>query len=235
MSVTTEQLVARAMRDVAERIALPAESSWVPETRPRAPGLHVATVVAAAALIVAAGVALGAFRESRTVPATQPNAFKVADDAEWSRIRAALPADVVVLRPTWIPAEFTEIGTSDCVTPLGAAFAASAGYDFNYRKGKFIYIASPARNPAAGPSCAKIEITRAAHQVSGQLTEVGVLNERGTTVQVRTGPRVFDVDGNGHQLIYLNWIENGTQFELSSLDLEMPDLLRVLRSLEPVK
>jgi hypothetical protein len=46
-------------------------------------------------------------------------------------------------------------------------------------------------------------------------------------------PMVYRHDS--HRPIYLNWAEGGAQFELSSLDVEMPDLLRVLRGLEPVR
>ncbi len=233
MSATPEQLIARALRGATDQIALPAESRWIPTRRASASAMHPTVAVAGAILIVAAGLGINSFREARLVPATQPNAFQAADDAEWSRIRAELPADALVLRPTWIPAEFGEVGTSECPTPMGAAFAANGRYDFDYYKGKRIHV----RNPRAGaaPACARIEIRTDAYTVSPQLTEVGVLNERRTTVQVRTGPRVFDIDDQPHQLIYLNWTEDGAQVELSSLDVELADLLRVLRSLEPMK
>jgi hypothetical protein len=189
--------------------------------------------VAAALLVIALGVQLNSLRGLRTTAGSALTAFQAADDAEWARVRAALPMDIVVLRPTWIPAEFAEVGTSDCPTPVGTPIVSDGGYDFYYRAGKFIQ--NPQRAPGASASCAKIEIRRNFYQTSPQLTEVGVVNERGTAVHVRTGPRVFDVAGKAYQLIYLNWIEYGTQFELSTLDLDLPDALRVLRGLEPMK
>ncbi len=232
MSVTSEQVVGRALRAAADQITLPPEARWVPQRVGGVSAMRIAAALAGAILIVAAGLAIGSFRESRMVPATQPNAFQAADDAAWAKIRSELPADVVVLRPTWIPAEFTGTVPTECPTPIAATFAAIRGYSLTYWSGERLVLRNP-RPAAAG--CAKLELKRSAYQISPQLTEVGLLNERGTTVQVRTGPRVFDVHDKPHQLIYLNWVEDGAQFELSSLDLEMPDLLRVLRSLEPMK
>ena len=227
MTAASEESVGRALAVGATRIALPPESRWIPESRARSGALAPLTAVAAAILIVIAGMQLNAVREQRSAVGGPPSAFKVADDAEWARVRAALPADVVVLRPTWIPAEFAEVGVSDCPTPLGVAAVSDRGYTFNYRKGKLL-------TPENANSCPKIEIKRNAYQVSTQLVESGFVNERGTTVRVRTGPVVFR-NAKAYQLIYLNWVEDGTQFELSSLDLEMAEILRVLRSLEPIK
>ncbi len=227
MTTTSEQSVGRALEAAVGRIALPPESSWIPEARPRSGGLTAFAAVAAVILVLLVGAELSTLRQQGSTVGARPNAFRVADDAEWAWIRAALPADVVVLRPTWIPAEFMDVGTSDCPTPLGIPIVSDRGYVFNYRKGKLL-------NPENANSCPKIEIKRNAYQVSIQLIESGVVNERGTTVLVRTGPVVLR-NGTPYQLIYLNWIEDGTQFELSSLDLEMMEILRVLRSLEPMK
>ncbi len=68
-----------------------------------------------------------------------------------------------------------------------------------------------------------------------QLVDVAPINARGTTVRVRVGPRVFDVNGQPHQLIYMNWLEGETSYELNALDVNLTDLTRVLRGLEPMR
>lgn len=229
MNMSSEQSVGRAIEAAASRIALPPRSRWIPEERQRSGAFSTAAVVLGGlVLVILVGVQLAFMREQGTRVGGQPNAFQLADDAEWARIRTSLPPDVLVLRPTWIPVAFSEVGTSDCPTPLGIAIVSDRGYDFNYRMGKLI-------NPANANSCAKIQIRRNAYQVSPQLADAGVLDERGTVVGVRLGPQVVDSAGNPHQLIYLNWVEDGTQFELSTLDVGMRDTLRVLRGLAPMR
>lgn len=225
--------IGRALQDAAARIPAPPQSRWVPSVDRRSRAGGTFATVAVAILLIVLGAQLNALRVQRSAVGSPSTAFQMAEDAEWARIRNALPADVVVLRPTWIPAAFAEVGTSDCPTPVGTPIVSDGGYDFYYRAGKFIQ--NPQRGAGAPPSCAKIEIRRNFYQTSPSLTDNGSVNERGTTVRVRTGPPVVDANGKRYQLIYMNWFEYGTQFELSTLDLDLPDALRVLRGLEPMK
>jgi hypothetical protein len=227
MSSPYEQSIARALQNAAARISAPPESRWVPERRSRS-GADVAVLaIAGAILILLTGIAITAL--PRTVPSSPGDPFSVADEAAWMQVRSTLPS-ALVLRPTWIPDEFKRTGSGDCPTPTASIQDANGTYTlFRMPPGS--------RNPQA---CTRVElktlIVKPEDSFYGvQLVDVAPINARGTTVRVRVGPRVLDVNGQPHQLIYMNWLERGTSCELNTLDVNLTDLTRVLRSLEPMK
>ncbi|HET7701278.1 MAG TPA: hypothetical protein VFM06_10480 [Candidatus Limnocylindria bacterium] len=181
-------------------------------------------------LIVLASPSLG----PRTVPATAPDPFVAADDAAWARVRAEMPASVVVLRPTWIPAEFRGTGQAGCPSPQVAVQNADRTYVVSYFGSSF----TP---PNSGRSaCTRLEFKtlKLAPEDSFygvQLVDQQPLSSRGTSVRVRFGPRVVHANGAIHQLIYLNWTEAGISYELNTLDVDLADLTRVLVGLQPMR
>jgi hypothetical protein len=229
-----EQSIGRALQRATDRISLPPESRWLPERRVGQSAMPALTVIATALLIVAAGVAVNSFRESRIVSG-QNEAFQQADNAAWATVRARFPG-AVVLRPTWIPDEFKRTGSGECPSPAVSIQNQNATYTVSYYGTWFFNQGN--RQGAAG-ACTRVEFKTLTVSPEDsfygvQLVDVAPINARGSTVRVRVGPRVLDRDGLPHQLIYLNWLENGTSYELNTLDVGLTDLTRVLRSLEPM-
>jgi hypothetical protein len=235
MSGPHEQSIGRALQNAAATIPAPPESRWVPDRRAR-PGAKAAVLtVAAALLILLSGAAILVSRP--TVPAAPGDPFSVADDAAWAQVRATLPS-ALVLRPTWIPDEFKRKGSGDCQSPTASTENTNGTFAVTYL-GTLVRMPPGSRNPQA-QACTRVEvrtlIVKPEDSFYGvQLVDVAPINARGTAVRVRVGPRVFDVNGQPHQLIYMNWLEGGTSYELNTLDVNLTDLTRVLRSLEPMK
>src|SRR6185503_5649006 len=118
MTTPSEQWIVSELRRATDRMPLPPESRWVRERRSTPRTSTVAVVAAAAILIVAFGMTIGALRvEPRLVPAAGPSAFDVAEDEAWKSARALIASDLVLLRPTWVPSEFRGSGTSACPLP----------------------------------------------------------------------------------------------------------------------
>ena len=68
------------------------------------------------------------------------------------------------------------------------------------------------------------------------LIETGTVNARGTVIHVRTGvPRTNLGSAPPLPQIYLWWKEAGATYEVISNDAELVDLVRVIRSLEPMR
>jgi hypothetical protein len=236
MSSPYEQSIGRALRNAAAAIPAPPESRWIPDRRARPDARAAVIAIAAATLILLSGLAITALRASRTVPASPGDPFSFADNAAWAQVRQALPG-ALVLRPTWIPDEFKQTISAECPSPQVSIANANGTYAVSY------YGATPfptvKSSQGAAQACSRVEIKTLTIKPEDsyygvQLIDVAPINARGTTVRVRVGPRVFDVNGQPHQLIYLNWLENGTSYELNTLDVELTVLTRVLRDLEPM-
>jgi len=235
MSSPYEQSIGRALQNATARIPAPPESRWVPDRRARSGANAVVLALAAAILILLSGMAVMAL--PRAAPAAPGDAFSVADDAAWAQVRLVLPS-AIVLRPTWIPDEFKRTGSGDCPWPTASIQNANGTYTVTYL-GTLFRMPPGSKNPNP-QACTRVELKTLIVQPEDsfygvQLVDIAPINARGTTVRVRVGPRVLDVNGQPHQLIYMNWLEGGTSYELNTLDVNLTDLTRVLRSLEPMK
>lgn len=231
MSSPYEHSIGRALQSAAAMIPAPPESRWVPDRRARSGAFGVIIAITGAILILLGGVAIVVSRP--TVPAAPGDLFSVADDAAWAQVRSALPS-ALVLRPTWIPDEFKLTGSIECPSPTASIQNADGTYKVTYL-GTVVRMPPNSRN-ANPQSCTRVELKTLTVKPEEfvQLVDVAPINTRGTTVRVRVGPRVFDLNGQPHQLIYMNWLEGGTSYELNTLDVNLTDLTRVLRSLEPM-
>jgi hypothetical protein len=236
MSITPDQTIGRALQRATDGIGLPPESRWLPVPRARSGAMSALTVIAAALLIVAAGIGINSFRQSRVVSGQQLDAFRQADDAAWAQVRAGYPA-AVILRPTWIPDEFKQTSSTECPSPQVSIQNASGNYVVSYYGTWFF---NKGDKQGARGFCTRLELktlkVRPEDSFYGvQLVDVAPISARGTMVRVRVGPIVLDRNDLPHQLIYLNWLENGTSYELNTLDVDLTDLTRVLRGLEPMR
>lgn len=252
MTTPSEQWIVSALRQATDRMPLPPESRWIRERR-STPRAWTIAVVGAAIFIVAVGVTIGALRvEPRLAPAAGSSAFVEAEDREWRIARFVITPDLVLLRPAWIPAEYR--GSVECPSPwaltgTGAtpSRTSTSGYLVEYR-GRVLPDWRPPIGPLGHSDCALLQLygqlgTR--DGVAGFLPEVmaetGTVDARGTTVHVRSGvlrmhpdappslPQIF--------VWHLWWNESGAQYDVISYDtdLELVDLIRVIRSLEPMR
>lgn len=230
MTTTSEQWLASAVRHATDGLPLPPESRWIPERRAKSNGWTVA-LLAAAALFVALAGAISALRvEPRVVPATDADPFYAREAAEWERVRSLLPSDVMMLRPTWIPAEFR--GSADCPSPVYASVT-SRRYEVRYQS-----------NRLPSGLCAFLDFTQVPDVRSyagfpDRLVDAGSVNVRGTVAWLRTGTTGSSRDlaryGDAPVLTYLWWNEGGATYEIGGINIELSDLVRVLRSLETVR
>jgi len=244
MSTPSEQLIVNALRRATDRMALPPESRWIRERRASSPGSTLALVVAAAVLVIAVGGAINALRtEPRVVPASGVDPFMAREDAAWARVRSDLPSDFVVLRPSWIPAEFR--GSGDCPSPTGSAEALGHGYA---RGPTPSYTVDYKSNLLSDGMCAGFELVGAfrtggfpepgaAPTPRSGCVPVGTLAARGTVVGVQTcvehGPQTRPPGRDVYTWLW--WTENGGTYQIGSRDIELADLIRIVRSLEPVR
>jgi hypothetical protein len=235
MTTPSEQWIVSALREAADRMPLPPESRWIRERRSTPSVSMILLVGVAAILIIAAGMTIGALRvEPRLVPAAggpSAFAFEAREDVQWRTARAALRSDLVLLRPVWIPAEFR--GSAECPSPL--VIVTGAGYEARYQgrvlpNGEcavLVYGADPSRDHQSDPSgpCGPLD-------PCGPVVEIATFNERGTTVHVSI-PRT-DVAPPRLQFAVW-WNESGAHHDMLANGIELDDLLRVIRSLEPVQ
>jgi hypothetical protein len=197
----------------------------------------------AAILIIAVGMTIGALRvEPRLVPAASgvgPSTFAEAEEREWRITRYAVASDLVVLRPTWVPAEYR--GSVECPSPwslIGTGATQSrtdfSSYSVEYRR--------------VGPDgrCASITLygqlgAQDDTELPDGLIETGTFDSRGTTVHVRSGVLRANPDApQPLRQIFMRqlwWNESGAHYDVLSndTDLELVDLVRIVRSLEPVR
>jgi hypothetical protein len=221
---------------------LPPESRWIRE--PSTSPVSTILVVVAAILIIVVGVTIGARRvEPRLVPAGagRPSTFADAEDREWRITRLAMASDLVVLRPTWIPAEYH--GSVECPSPLallgtgptGSTFIRIQGRATDVTNNSSYYVQYQGRLLPDGRSCAMFEL----HGLLGTwgdpkpvdgLVETTV-DARGTTVHVRPSRPLPEY------VRELWWNESGAFYAVISFDpdLELVDLIRVVDSLEPMR
>ncbi|HEV8671011.1 MAG TPA: hypothetical protein VGS01_09795 [Candidatus Limnocylindria bacterium] len=237
MTTPSEQWIVSALRQSTDRMPLPPESRWVRERR-STPHVSTIAVVGAAAIfaIVVAGAISGLRVEPRVVPAASADAFAAREDAQWASIRYALPSDLVMLRPTWIPAAFR--GSADCPSPSAS----------------FSLVPYPNSSPAANGYFVVYQSTVLSHGRCGWLlinaqlgvvsyagredglVDSGTVDARGAAIHVRIGtPPADPRNPQPPDIIDLWWNESGATYEVISNDLELADLVRIVRSLEPAQ
>lgn len=229
MTTPSEQWIVSALRQATDRMPLPPESRWIRERR-STPRLSTITMVSAAAILIIGivGAISGLRPEPRVVPAARADAFAAREDAEWTLARSALPSDFVLLRPSWIPAEFR--GSAECASPWASFETLSPGYRVRYQ-GLIL----------PNGRCAWILLTGVSRIVSyaglpDGLDEVGTVDARGTVIHVRSGtPRTNFGSPPPRDQIHLWWNESGATYEVITNAAELADLVRLIRSLEPVR
>jgi hypothetical protein len=229
MTTPSEQWVVNALRQATDRLPVPPESRWIPEPRSTSRASTIAVVGAAAILIIAVIGGLSALRAApRVVPGANTDVFAVREDAEWRLAQSMLPTGLALLRPTWIPAEFR--GSAECPSPWATLDSLGPGYTVRYQSDRL-----------PNGRCAWLVFTGVSKIVSHAgisdgLEDTGTVNARGTTVHVRSGtPQVGIGSPVPVYQIRLWWNESGATYEVMSNDLEIADLVRVLRSLEPMR
>lgn len=236
MTTPSEQWIVSALREATDRMPLPPESRWIRDYR-SAPSVSMILLVGVAAiLIIAVGMTIGALRvEPRLVPAAagvRPSTFAEAEDREWRITRFAVASDLVLLRPTWIPADYR--GSVECPSPwsligMGATPSRTdfSSYSVEYRR----------QQPDG--RCLSLSLY-------GQLgeqedtspfgIEADTFDARGTTVHVERLSRT-DLDPPPPFMLHLWWNEPGAHYDVLSgdTDVQLVDLIRIVRSLEPVR
>jgi hypothetical protein len=243
MTTPSEQWIVSAIREATDRMPLPPESRWIRERR-ATPGLSMILLVGVAAiLIIAVGMTIGALRvEPRLVPAgtgVGPSKFAEAEDREWRITRYAVASDLVVLRPSWIPAEYR--GSAECPSPWALI---GTGANNSRTNTSDYYVQYRGRLLPDGRSCAMFELygylgtLNEARPVDGLVDTT--VDARGTTVHVRSGVPAPDPAAPPPPPQYVRvlwWNESGAFYSLISYDpdLELVDLIRVVRSLEPMR
>lgn len=229
MTTPSEQMVVSALRRATDAMPLPPESRWI---RERGSTSRVSTMVmisAIAVLVIAVvGASSGLRVEPRVVPAAPADAFAAREDAEWTLAHSVLPSDFAMLRPTWIPAAFR--GSPECPSPWATLDSLGPGYSMRYQS----YILPNGR-------CAWLVLTGVSKivsyaGVSDGLDDAGTVDARDTVVHVRSGTPLAGI-GSPVPIyqIHLWWYESGGTYEVKSNDPELADLVRVLRSLEPMR
>lgn len=233
MSTPSERMIVSALQRATDGFELPPESRWIRERRPTSRVWAFALAAAAALFIVAVGGAVAALREeARVVPASGVDTFAAREDAAWARLRSALPPEFVVLRPTWIPAEFR--GSDDCPSPSSSAEQAGGGYatgpvasyGVEYRgrmlpNGRCLKLILTATF--------RIEERTSVNSTSNDCPQVSTAQTRGTTARV--GACVGGATT-------ISWNESGATYEIESLSpryVDFADLVRIVRGLEPVR
>jgi len=243
MTTPSEQWIVSALRQATDRMPLPPESRWIRGRRSTARVSTIAVVGAAAIFIVAVGITVGGlYVEPRLVPAAGgPSAFEAREDAEWRIARAALPSALVLLRPAWIPAEFR--GSAECPSPLvtvgSRAGYQGAGYQARYQ-GRVLPnsgCAWLAYGAELGSGDHHSDPSRPCGPLDpcGPMVEIGTFNERGTTVYASRFPETAVAPRPAEFQFHLWWNESGAHYDMLANEVELDDLLRVIRSLEPVQ
>lgn len=257
MTNPTEQWVVSALRQGTDRMPLPPESRWIRERRSTSRVATILVVGLVAVFIITVGVTIGALRvEPRLVPAAgAPRAIEAREDAEWTTARAALPSALVLLRPAWIPAELR--GSAECPSPL-VSVTPGAGYQALYQgrvlsNGECASASAPMAVPTSTGWRTTMWLAYGAELGSGDhhsdpsrrscgpldpcgpMVEIGTFNERGTTVHVSRFPGTAVGSRPSDFQIHLWWNESGAHYDMLANDVELDDLLRVIRSLEPVQ
>jgi hypothetical protein len=249
MTTPSEQWIVSALRQATDRMSLPPESRWIRE-RPSTSAVSTILVIGVAAiLIIVVGMTIGALRvEPRLVPAAagRPSIFAEAEDREWRITRFAMASDLVVLRPTWIPAEYH--GSVECPSPSALLGTGPTGSNFMRIQGRATdvtntssyYVQYQGRLLPDGSSCAMFELygllgTWGDPKPVDGLVETTV-DARGTTVHVRSGVPRGPSPPLPEYVRELWWNESGAFYAVISFDpdLELVDLIRVVRSLEPM-
>jgi hypothetical protein len=247
MTTPSEQWIVGVLREATDRMPLPPESRWIRERRSTPSVSMILLVGVAAILIIAVGMTIGALRvEPRLVPAAEgvgPSTFAEAEDREWRITRFAVTSDLVVLRPTWVPAEYR--GSVECPSPwslIGTGATSSrtdfSSYSVEYR-GR---VQPPGR-------CTLLQFygelgtqDDSEHLPEGQV-ETGTFDARGTTVHVVSGVLRPSTDAppplTPIHLRHLWWNESGAHYDVIAFsnddDIALADLVRVIGGLEPMR
>jgi hypothetical protein len=217
------------LRQAIDKMPLPPESHWLRERRATTGMSTIAMVSAVALLIVAVVGGISALRVApRVVPGSSADAFVLREDAEWGLAQSVLPSGFAVLRPTWVPAEFR--GSADCPSPWASFETLTPSYFVRYQ-GDIL----------PNGRCAVLVITGVSKVMSyaglpDGLDDTGTVDARGTVVYVRSGtPRTNLGSPTPPHQIRLWWNESGATYEVWSNNVEVADLVRVVRSLEPMR
>jgi hypothetical protein len=228
MNAPSEQWIVGELRRAASRYPLPPESGWVPERRSTSRGWTTAMALATVIFAVAVVAAVNAQLESRLVPSMDP--FVVVEDAEWARVRSGIPADVVVLRPAWIPPQFHD--------PTTCPFQPSVLGTVDRLRYTVRYFG----RPLASGLCEFLDFTevpdvRSYTGYPDNLVDFGPLyGVRESVVWVRSGTTGASRDlkyyGESEQLTYIWWNEGGRTYEVGGVNVSIGDLVRVLMELE---
>lgn len=228
MTIPSEQWLVTALREATERTPLPPESRWIREPGAKTSAWAIAVVVAAAIILVLVAGAIGALRlEPRVVPSTQYDAFRTTEEAAWMRLRSDVPPDLILLRPTWMPAEF--VGSADCPSPVASALQS---YPYERLVGSMRYN-GPLRPDR---SCSSIQIVAIPELLSLPpvgLVGAGTVDARGRVVYVSVNAP--SPPGAFRTSTYLMWHEFGATYSVSSADTTLADLIRIVDRLQPVR
>jgi hypothetical protein len=243
MTTPSEQWIVSALREATDRMPLPPESRWIRERRSTPSVSMILLVGVAAILIIAVGMTMGALRvEPRLVPAATgvgPGRFAEAEDREWRITRFAVASDLVVLRPTWVPAEYR--GSVECPSPWALI---GTGANNSRTNTSDYYVQYRGRLLPDGRSCAVLELygylgTPEEPKPVDGLVET-TFDARGTTVHLRSGVPRTDLVPPPQLPEFVRelwWRESGAFYSVISYDpdLELVDLIRVVNSLEPMR
>lgn len=228
MTSPSEHWIVSELRHATDRMPLPPESRWVRERRSVLSPSTIAAVSALAILTIALLGGIGALRtEQRVVPAAGADAFAIREDGEWRLTQSMVPSTLPVLRPTWIPGEFR--GSPTCPSPWATLDSLGPGYLVRYQS-----------RPLPDGRCTWLLVTGVAKIVSyagipDGLSDTGTVDARGTVIHVRSGTPIMGIGSPAAlEQIRLWWNESGATYEVVSNDLEIAELVRVVRSLEPM-
>ena len=240
MISSSDEQVVMALRTAAHRIVVPPESRWVRERHSVRAEWMLATLA-----VVAVVAVVGALRgEPRAVPASVshtvppsgahaasasgPVTYDVSDDAPWVAARAKAAPGFVVLRPTWLPR--TPDAASKCeIDSQRLMDATSDGYHvwygsvvpgWPYFTMRHCSILFGGHRDAAHVSWGERDLSN--------VSPVPLLTfvARGSVFYIREY-----VPG----VMYVQWIENGSFYEVIAEGYELSDLVRAVNSLEPVR
>jgi hypothetical protein len=140
-------------------------------------------------------------------PGVSRAAGPLADEATWSRVQSELPAGVLVLRPTWLPPQFTSLPwiqfAGDWDAEIGPAY--SVGY--RSRQGDVLMLSLGEWNSDRPDTIERVRL-------------------RGASALVESTPTWPTVG------VY--WQEGGRHYAVQAHGLGREDVIRVVASLQPV-
>lgn len=154
-----------AFERAAAGIALPAEERWIPEDRSSTASSTWATVLVAAALMIAIGLS------ARVIGQTvRPNGSAVstasAEETAWQHVAADAPAWMPILRPIWLPSAVRD-EDARCGPAVRGAFSHPAGSIADVRAGVAGYNVIYHPDATAGTDCPRVRVSVQVNVVDG--------------------------------------------------------------------